>query len=297
MSSTPLVCFIHIERSGGTTLRSILKRHWPSYLALTPFHWPHDPGNEFTAEELRWILRVFPFVPAMGGHCTRTFVGYETATDRPIKYMTFLRDPVARYRSHFNHQVHAMAQPWTLETFLANRHFANFQTVRLAGREDLDEAKRRLVEDYAFFGLVERFDESLVLMREAIGDPTMSLAYERKNTATNKGYRKPKDPAVEEAIMEQNRLDLELYGFAKELYEERRAQARCDIDEAVAELRSSSDTALTPRQRAVSTPLRAFGYKPVEAVLRRAYHPDEPSNTRLRLQNNLRTRLRDLRSR
>lgn len=297
LRDTPLLCLVHIERCGGTTLQNVLQQNYPAYLSLPSFMRPHEPGNVFTPDELRVLLRFFPFVQAIGGHCTRTFLGYENVTPRRLRYVTFLREPIQRYLSHYNHQIHAMAQSWTRESFLAERRFDNFMTVRLAGREDLDEAKRRLAEDFDFVGLSSRFDESLVLLRSALGWPEMCINYTRSNVATNKGYGQERaDDDFRAAVAERNQLDIALYQYAQELFEERIARASLDLLSEVARLEAGNrQFAFSRSRRALPKGLR-YAYKPLDAWLRLKHHPGEQNDTLLRLRYRIRARLRGLES-
>ncbi len=214
------LCFIHIERAGGTTLHHILRNNFPSFLTLPPSLWTNEPDATFTSEELHTFLRLLPFTRGIGGHTTRVSAGYETAASAPIAYFTYLRPPLERYVSHFRYQVARMDIPWSFEAFLAEPRFANFMTTRIAGRPDIELAKRLLRERFAFVGLTDRFDESLLLMRRALGLADFDIRYERQNAApasgpAASGAEPLDDPAILSQVKEQNKLDLALYEFAR----------------------------------------------------------------------------------
>jgi hypothetical protein len=94
----------------------------------------------------------------------------------------------------------------------------------------LGEAKENLGR-FDAVGVVERFDESLALILERVGDadpssPPRVPEYESRRV-------NPDRPALEElddeslaALRRHNELDLELQAFACELVEERLAQRR-----------------------------------------------------------------------
>ena len=115
-----MLCFIHIERAGGTTLHYVLRNNDPlRYLTLTPwFYEANEPGNWLTADELQWLRRLLPHTRGIGGHPPRSFLDYEAAVGEPLQYFTFLRDPVKRWTSHYNYQREVMGVPWTAEAFL-----------------------------------------------------------------------------------------------------------------------------------------------------------------------------------
>lgn len=159
-------CYIHIEKCAGTTLHHTLKYNFPGYMVLRPwYYWLNEEGNNLSAKELKAIKTIFPFLSGIGGHTTRTFLKYEDIIKKPFTYFTILREPIARYMSHYNHQVNKMNINWSLEEFIDDDRFNNFMTRRIAGKEDLELAKKRLLEDYDFVGLFEKLNESLVLLK------------------------------------------------------------------------------------------------------------------------------------
>ena len=86
----------------------------------------------------RWL----PFIGGIGGHTTRSWLDYEGAVGRDVFRFTFMRDPIARYMSHFNYQRIRMGLDWRIEEFLAESRFDNYHTRRYAGRASLERAKR-----------------------------------------------------------------------------------------------------------------------------------------------------------
>ena len=67
-----------------------------------------------------------------------------------------------------------------------------------------------LEEHFVLAGLTERFDESLLLLRRALG--WRNVLYRRENAAPRSTGSSP-DPDAVEAIRECNRLEQELYDF------------------------------------------------------------------------------------
>jgi hypothetical protein len=155
-----------------------------------------------------------------------------------VWYFTFLRDPVDRYLAHLNYQVARMDIPWTLERFLNEPRFDDFMVRRLAGRPDLDGALRVLETKLSFVGLVERFDESLVLLRQHLPWTTLDITYERRNVAdvAAQPFRwEDLSCETKERIVEKNRLDRELYKRAEALF---LAQERAFPGDLMAQLES-----------------------------------------------------------
>ena len=99
-----MFCFIHIERAGGTTLHYIFRNNFLRYLTLTPWsYWANKGENVFSKHEAKWLFRLLPFTPGFGGHTTRCYLDYEEVVGA-LNYITFLRDPIRRYKSHYNYQ-------------------------------------------------------------------------------------------------------------------------------------------------------------------------------------------------
>ena len=92
----------------------------------------------------------------------------------------------------------------------------------------LEQAKRNLREELVFFGLTERFDESLVLAKRRLGlrsilyrspasDARPAQATGRVNTDRPRGNDVPRRRARGRRAC--NRYDIELYEYAEELFE------------------------------------------------------------------------------
>jgi hypothetical protein len=157
--------------------------------------------------------------------------------------MTFLRDPVDRVLSHYyRHRPRKQSkreQPGrvsggkittaSLEEALADPplpELSNLATRFLCGHPSpmrelpasaLDDAKANLRE-FAFVGIQERFEESIVLLQRTLGLDL--VPYLNRHVSVDR-------PAVEQipdeqlALIEQcNRLDAELYAFALGLFED-----------------------------------------------------------------------------
>ena len=235
--------FVHVPKTAGTSFRSLLREATRG----RPFvEMPlREEGRRLASERLGPLDVVV-------GH-----VGYPLAAQFPIPPIsfTFLRDPVDRAISNFSFlQRHPPSFPgvaedeadfvsaagMTLGGFLrecpeaSSRHLGNLHVwfltrdglsprgdLRTLGRADLDQAKRNLRSMDAF-GLVERMAESLLVILSALRLPVSFL--ERMPLENRQEARlrtEDLDEAVLGALREACALDIELYGFARELFEER----------------------------------------------------------------------------
>lgn len=210
-----MICFIHIERAGGTTLHYIFRNNFLSYITLTPWHyWSNEEQNVFSTKEAKWLLKLLPFLKGFGGHTTRAYLGYEKLYNPKIDYITFLREPISRYLSHYNYQKKVMGIDWKFEEFLNEKRFDNFMTKRIAGVPDVKTAIKYLNDKFSFVGLNEKFDESILIMKTELKMPNFKPFYERKNVSINLHYSESdlfQEKHMKEKIIKRNELDIKLY--------------------------------------------------------------------------------------
>lgn len=223
----PLIIFIHIERSGGTTLNHSMKNNFPGVFAPVIKSYINQkdqdvPNYDYTLDDFKELRLLYPWVRFIGGHHTRAYVQYDEVVARDAFYMTFLRNPVDRYLSHFNFQRISMGFDWELDEFLSNPRFNNWQTFRIAGCYDLNKAKEILQDRINFVGITERYNESLVLMKHFLGVHNFRIDYPLLNSIEEKSnpnsieiikYSKL-DDFHKRIVEENNQMDIELYDFA-----------------------------------------------------------------------------------
>src|SRR5690554_5470267 len=239
-------CYIHIEKCAGTTLHHTLKYNFPGYIVLKPwYYWSNEKENHLSAKELKRINQFFPILSGIGGHTARTYAGYENIIKKPISYFTFVREPIARYMSHYNHQVNKMGIDWTIEEFVDENRFNNFITRRIAEEDDLTIAKNRLIEDYDFVGLFENFNESLVMLEHFTFNNKTNLFYEHKNDSKDERKLKFADlsKSLQEKVKNNNQLDIELYEFIKkQIYPQQISNYPTDISKDLEEFEKKNQT-------------------------------------------------------
>jgi hypothetical protein len=189
-----------------------------------------------------------PHLRGVTGHFS---FGIHLHISSPSKYVTIVRNPIDRLLSLYFHilkwprspqQKRIVQAGLSLEQFVTMSGYTqadNGQARRLAGVEpefgECDEdlltlAKTNISRHFATVGLVERFDESIVLIKRAFGWP-LELRYWKR--LVNK-ERPPADgiaPRTLEILRERNWLDLRLYEYACEVFDRQVADAGSDFQE------------------------------------------------------------------
>lgn len=222
--------FLHIPKAAGTTFKEILYKHyrWKDIAWIDGSY--HD-------ESVAKLLAL----PAYRRNRYRCVMGHfryglHRHFDGPSQYITFLRDPVRRVaslyyhirRSSSHHALHntICKSNVSLRDFVMNdftEQTANSQTRWLSGdenvtHESLEKAKRHLQVDFAFFGITEQFDRSLMLAAQEL-NLNHDWFYTRKNIGKyTESEVEDKDKRL---IGDKNSLDVELYHFALDQFEQR----------------------------------------------------------------------------
>ena len=210
-------CFIHIEKAGGSTIHNWLKYYLPNYLSLAPFFiWTNDQKSEFSKKEFSLLKTFHPFVSGVGGHRLRSFLDYESLFGEDFKYITFLRSPVSRYLSHFQHQNDVMFNRRSLDEFLQEKRFNNFMCVKICGKEDGQLAFNHLKEKFSFIGFVEQFNKSLFILTKILKNKNLLPYYEKRNegNSENKLSFQTLSKEHQKLILDRNKEDIILYDLA-----------------------------------------------------------------------------------
>jgi Sulfotransferase family len=229
MPAKPLTGFVHINKTGGTTIKFILRNStWFRHCDLQTLR--HNAVAD--KRDIDFAQKIFFFgFNSIAGHSLQPWV-----KDLPqeITYFTILRDPLERCLSNYQHVKRARRRSGrdiTFEEFMHDESYTNLQVRNIAGVLDLEKAKELLKNKFFFVGLLERFDESMRILQKLFPYP-LRLQYQPQHvTRDNTAKQKVLDSAASRDLLRQgNQLDLELYAFVRdELYPAFRKKA--DIPE------------------------------------------------------------------
>ncbi len=248
-----MLAFIHIEKAAGTTITTILRQSFGlSHCDLTSWHAYRQEYAAPSATDLKRALLFYPKLQSVSGHIVVPHCGYEEVCP-DIRYYTFLRDPLKRCASHYQHQVQTMEkEPPPFEEWIQQEVYHNFMTKKLAVSGRADDAIEALESRVGCTGLVERFDESLMLLRRWADVPQFDIRYQPQNVAPRDEIKKYllRDESTRKAMIETNQEDLKLYNHVVyELFPRQLAEygpsLQADLD---AFHRTNAPSPLYPRQ-------------------------------------------------
>jgi hypothetical protein len=215
----PLLVFLHLGKTGGRTMDTVFRgTYGPAYVQAEAWRPTRPVGwgdGEFIIPtydpaDLRRLLRLCPWARAVGGHSLTLWSRAHEL--RPVRYVAFLRDPVARGISHYQYHVNTQAEPLDWDAWCAWREHHDHQTRYFDRDGDPERAFAAIGEHGVFVGLLERFDASLLLLRKLVA-PELRPAYRRRNVAEKRDVAQAlrSDPARLEQIRRMYAADQVLY--------------------------------------------------------------------------------------
>ncbi|NJP06715.1 MAG: sulfotransferase family 2 domain-containing protein [Chloroflexaceae bacterium] len=224
-----MLCFLHLPKTGGTTLVAILC----SVVGSASFQ-----NLEHTEVLHRWtIARYYRVFDAQIVHTHAHYRRAIGVLPRKPVLLTMLRHPLKRVVSEHGQYLKTRqdaSQFVSLDDFILNPECTDYrphnkQTAVLAGlspralsdlppHDALALAKAHL-DECAFVGITEHFDESLRLLCYTFGWSPIEHCDSRNVTPSALKYAVT--PELESAILERNQLDIALYAYAQQLFADR----------------------------------------------------------------------------
>lgn len=269
MDRDMVYAFIHIPKTAGSTMRHILRQNFGStHCDIKAPARARSSRPELTAQDVKHAKRVYPNVSGFCGHRVRCFSGMGDAMPE-LRYFTVMRDPIARFLSHFHHYHRGRTDACTVEKlkqFASDPDYRNVQTRWLSGTENVEDAIRVIDDRIDVVGLTERFDESALLIGSWLGLDDRTLTFRPRNTSRGTAslpYHE--NPELMSIIKEANDADLQVYRYAlEECFPRQLAAAGGDIDDRLRALRQrNADMTHAVKESWASQARRNCVYKPM----------------------------------
>ena len=228
MTGSPFFFFLHIPKTAGTTWRSIIDLQLGSENVITYY----NQSNSSLIDNLWALVASKPNNLGLIGHYNfgvHNNLNRVPLTNREYKYYTFLRNPIditvsayyerlKRYPNEFKKQNGTTMT--ILEHIESHQHFYdNIQTRMIAGtpgsrkinQQELILAKENINNNFDFVGILEKFDESILLLSKILKWRPCRYGALNQNLEP-----KTLDQITEKYIKKITFYDSQLYNFALE---------------------------------------------------------------------------------
>ncbi|MFC1664885.1 sulfotransferase family 2 domain-containing protein [Pseudomonadota bacterium] len=228
--------FLHIPKTGGTTLKNILSSKYPDECIYNI----EGSVNECIENLQKIPKELLSKYELVQGHMS---FGLHQLFPQESNYFAMMRDPLDRaisdyyfLRTNIHHHLHKQVSAMSMTSYMQSEmtsQLSNGQTRLLSGDckdsqigipsirklevSDLEKAKKNIRDHFSFVGLQEMFDETLLLLSKNYGwgyPFYIATNITRKRPALEN--ISPSDKAV---IQNQNRLDFALYDYVKQNFQ------------------------------------------------------------------------------
>ena len=207
-----MLAHVHIQKTAGQTIRAILRKNFgPAHCDLFK-----DYGD--LERDWKWTVRCYRRLESIAGHAVKPVPALEKHFPQG-RYYTFVREPLRRCISHYQFMLQSGVPCGPFREWVEAN--ADHQTRMIAGEPNAEKAIELLRTRIGFVGLVERFDESLVLWKRWTGIPHLDVRYRSVNVARSNSVRKSvlSDDSNRGLIRDLHRQDAKLYRYVvEELY-------------------------------------------------------------------------------
>lgn len=251
------IIFLHIHKTGGLTLQRILRQKYAPNTAQRGYRFLRNTlsSNEHEVySDLESCLKAKKAEDLyFAGHIN---FGVHELLPKPYTYITILREPVSRLISLYYYSVketnsyyHSVAKKYScLEDFLLHSNLLELDNGQLrfiyGGGKDyfinrtpfgectgamLEQAKKNIEDNFSLVGIMERYDESMLLLKKILN--WNNCFYLRRNTNKTDTSYKNIDSKILDKLARRNSLDIQLYEFAKKRLENQIQILTIDFEE------------------------------------------------------------------
>lgn len=212
-----ILAFVHINKAAGTTLTHVLRLNFfMTHVDVKAIS--KSSHGVFQSADMKKIMIINPFVRSIGGHAIKPF---DDLSDKfpGIRYITLFRDPIRRTISHYQYSVEKHNSNFSFDEYLKLPASLNRQTRAIAGSEDIALAKEIISKRFLLVGIVEEFDEFLILLKKKLEPFKFRPSYKMQNVARKdspiRDHIYMHIDRYQQKITERNFVDLELYDYIK----------------------------------------------------------------------------------
>ena len=233
-ASAPKFAQVHIPKTGGNSLRVVLERQISNCRTLE-LNSPEE--SKIFAESSALEKVKFDLIT---GHFA---YGSDANLPRRFRYFTMLRDPVERVISQYHHLMSLVTsfelaqqmrqERWSIGQFVRSGaakplvfsyvyYLGAFHQEPAPRAVTLNELVERVVVNLAtqfeFVGILERWDECLVCLRDQLGFEIVDIPHRNTTPDTAK---LPISPQEREEVRAAIGIELQIYEIAQQLFESR----------------------------------------------------------------------------
>jgi len=215
-----MIAFVHINKTAGTTLKHILRQSFGGQHCDTKV-WPSQDKAAreanylvLTAADIEKSQTIYRNLESIAGHLVTNYSDLHTIPG--LRFYTFLREPIKRTASHYQFMKNGPGTMESFEEWISNPFYRNVQTRKICGEENAEKAIDQ-IKNFGFVGLQERFDESLLLLKKWVDQPSFDVHYQSRNVAKSKKMADKllQEPRSLDLFKEGNLEDIKLYEFVK----------------------------------------------------------------------------------
>lgn len=214
--SEKIIAFSQVTRCGGVTINSLLR----SYFGIKHFDLEGEFLNNqmiYNEKDLLFDMKIHPFARSFAGHFSSclNIDNISKINNKNVLFYTMLRNPIDRVFSKYRFQVDRYNLPNDFNTWYKKYYIPNGMVNHFAGSNNLELAKEILTHKYNAVGILEKFDESLLIFKKKLSLEGMNLQYKIKNdTEKLISYDHKKiENKYRDLVISSNINDLKLYEF------------------------------------------------------------------------------------